>query len=151
MPAYLDRAPERHTWTFSGSPVTQLVVDSASVRLQAWTLDATVELRLESPFRFTDAERGRVDVDPAAAVQVAPMLALLGVGLRRMILRRDGELVVEFASGALIEAAPDAGYEAYEVQVDGPGGRTAYLAMPGGAPLWGEDGDGRGDDGERRG
>jgi hypothetical protein len=110
----------------AGCMVTRFVIDDAlSLALHAPDREAT--LRIDGEGRLEQAGAVHAfspDTDPRA---LGPVLALLHERVAVVVVGTDGELALEFASGARLRALPDEHNVAWSVQVAG-GGSAACLA-----------------------
>ena len=132
----LDSTPDRHRWTFAGHRVTQVAVELDGARLQSWALDASLDVRLGTAFTVRLADGTERSIDPHHPEQVAPLLTLLTRTIETLIVARSGTLVVSFSDGTEIRAASHPTIPAFEVQGGGALEGLAYVAVPGGGPLW---------------
>lgn len=137
MPAYLTETPEKHEWAISDHPVTSLIVDPSSVRLQAWTLQGMFELRFGVPFLLTPPEGTALEIDPERPQTVAPLLDLIGREVMRVHMTRSGSLVVELETGVRLTVEAHDRFEAWEAEFSGPFGDRGYLCRVGGGSPWG--------------
>ena len=119
MTAELHDAGDRHEWTLSGHRVTQLCVELASVRLHAWSLQASLDIRIAAPFTLREADGVDRDLDPRAPEQLAPLLTLVGRELTALVVDRQGMLTLALSDGTTLRAESRARPEAFEVQGGG--------------------------------
>ena len=136
MSATLDESHERHIWTLSGHRVTQVCVDPDSCRLQAWSLQASLEIRFGVPFQLVLADASSREIDPEAPEQVAPLLTAIGREVLRLTVTRSGSLELRLSDGSVISVDSHPRYEAFEVVGGGALEGMAYLATPGGGSPW---------------
>lgn len=136
MSASLEETFDRHAWTFENQPVTQLCVHRASCRLESWTLQAMLEIRLNAPFRFSLPDGTSRTIDPEATEQVAPLLTLIGRAVAYMTVTRVGSLEVGFGDGSVLSAESHPRYEAFQVNGGGALEGLQYLARSGGGAPW---------------
>ena len=134
MSATLEELPGEHRWTFAGHRVTQLVVELRSIRLLAWSLQASLELRVSAPFTLAHADGTERRVDPVASEQLGPLLTLVGRELRGLAVTRAGALRAEFGDGTSFDVHPRR--DAFEVQGGGALEGVHYVAGPDGAAAW---------------
>ena len=137
MSASLDQSPDRHRWTLKGHRVTQFCADLGSARLQSWSLQSSLEIRLAVPFALAHADGIVREVDPDEPERLAPLLSLLGREIVELVVTHTGALSVAFSDGTTISVESHPRYEAFEVQGGGELEGLAYLAGPGGGPPWG--------------
>ena len=130
------RSNDQEQWLLGGRRVTQVIVDPASVRLQAWTLDGAVDVRLGAPFEL-ELSTGRLQLDPEAPAQLGPILALISMPLHSLTAYRTGALLVQFAGVITLRVEPHPAFEAWEVCGSGEFSELSYLAAPGGGSPWG--------------
>lgn len=136
MTATLDQSPDAHSWRFDGHRITQLCVDIGSVRLQSWSLQASLEVRVSVPFLLGEAGMATRAIDPGEPEELAPLLTLVGRTLDALRVTRTGAMTILFSDGTEIEVASHDRYEAFEVQGGGALEGVGYLARPGGgSPL----------------
>ncbi len=69
---------------------------------------------IETPFVFT-TEDSIQNLDPLAPITLAPILALLGQIMTRVVIEEDGVLTVEFENKTRIEVHPHDQFEAWQV------------------------------------
>jgi Family of unknown function (DUF6188) len=121
----------------TGYRLTQLVVDRASVRIDAWMLAAALEVRFGAPFRVRWASGEATELDPERPRELAPLLGLIGAELGSLTVTRVGTLSLALADGTRLEVESHSVYEAFEVRGSGALERVGYLASPGGGSPWG--------------
>ena len=137
MSATLDESYDRHAWTLKGHRLTQLCVDPGSCRLQSWSTDSTLEIRLGVPFELRLADGSAREIDPEAPEQIAPLLTVIHREIVHLIVSRTGSLEVQLGDGSVISVDSHADYEAFEVDGTGELESLNYLANPGGGSPWG--------------
>lgn len=138
MTAELDRTPERHRWTLGGQRVTQLSVDLTSVRLHAWSLQASLDVRLSAPFELRQADGESRLADPRAPEQLAPLLTLVGRALETITVEAEGRLTVALSDGTVLTAEAHPRVEAFDVRGGGALEGLEYRVPPGGGVPWEE-------------
>lgn len=136
MTADFSELPDRHIWTLHDHRVTQMAVELGAVRLVTWTLDASVDLRLETPFTLRQADGVERLTDPDEPEQLAPLLTLVGRWIETVTVTQRAELLATFSDGTVIYAGPDTRYEAWQVQGGGALEGVSYVARPGGGVPW---------------
>jgi hypothetical protein len=136
MTASLDESSDQHTWTFNGQPVTQVCLDRSSCRLESWSLHASLEIRLRSPFRLALPDGTSREIDPEAPEQVAPMLTLVDREVLRMTVTRTASLEIDFGDGSILSTAVHHRNEAFEINGGGALEGMRYVARPGGGVPW---------------
>ena len=136
MQASLIESQDEHHWVLLDHRVTQLVVDTRSLRLQTWSLDGSTELRLAAPFALRSAAGGERTLDPVETLALAPTLALLRRRVASLTVTRAGELTVEFGDGSALVARPSPRTDAWELQGGGALEGMAYRCPPGGGMEW---------------
>ena len=136
MQASLIESPDEHHWVLLDHRVTQLAVDTRSLRLQTWSLDGSTELRVAAAFTLRSAGGGARTLDPVETLALAPALALLRRRLTSLTISRAGELTAEFGDGTALLVAPDPRVEAWEVQGGGTLEGMAYRCPAGGGLAW---------------
>jgi hypothetical protein len=135
--AHLTDSGDAQTWDLAGYRVTQLVIDTASVRVEAWTLAAALEVRFGAPFRVLRPGGEGVDLDPARSRELAPLLEFVGVELASLTVTRAGALSLALVDGTRLQVASHPVYEAFEARGSGALEHVGYLASPGGGSPWG--------------
>ena len=131
----LTESPDEHRWELTGHRVAQLSVDPSAVRLLSWSLHSSLDVRIAAPFVLLQADGERRGIDPVASEEVAPLLTLVGRGMRSLTVTREGALTLHFGEGTTIECAPSRRREAFQVQGGGALEGVAYVAgSPGGVP-----------------
>ena len=133
----LKRSFDQHTWTFGDVRVSQLVLDPGSIRLIAWHLNGSADIRLFTPFEFVEPDGSKREVDPEQAEQVAPLLTLVQLSITGIEVTRAGSLQIAFGDGSSIGIEPHSKYEAWEANGEGALKELAYLCGPGGGSPWG--------------
>jgi hypothetical protein len=136
MQASLIESDDEHHWILLDHQVTQLLLDATSLRLQTWSLDASVEIRISAPFTLRTAGGAVRPLDPTDAEQLAPVLALLRRRVRSVTATRRGELSLEFGDGARVEVPPHPRLDAWEVQGGGTLEGLVYRSDAGGGVPW---------------
>ena len=136
MTATLDATPEQHDWIFDGHRITQLTIDTGAVRIATWTLQASAEIRLDTPFRFVEADGTARRIDPDEPEQLAPLLTLVGRAVDQLTVTRAGELEVSFGDGSRLFAWPHPLHVAWHVAGGGALEGMAYQCVPGGGMPW---------------
>jgi hypothetical protein len=136
MTASLDESSDRHTWTFSNQPVTQVCLDRSSCRLESWSLHASLEIRLRTPFRLALPDGMSREIDPEAPETVAPILTLVDRQLLRMAVTRSASLEIDFSDGSMLTATAHHRNEAFEINGGGALEGMRYVARPGGGVPW---------------
>jgi len=136
MSATLDDSPEQHLWKFSEHRITQLCIDPSACRLQTWSLNASLEIRIGVPFQLALADGSSRDIDPEAHEQVAPLLTLMGRELLQLTVTRAGSLDVRFSDGTTLAVDSHPRYEAFEVIGAGALEGMQYHASRGGGSPW---------------
>ena len=137
MTARVSETPNEHRWTLEGHRITQLSLDLTSFRFLTWTLDASAEVRLASPFTFREPDGVERIIDPEEPEQVSPLLSLLGRNIDVLVATRQGELTLAFGDGSSLRALPHPRTDAWEVQGGGALEGMAYRCAPGGGVPWG--------------
>ena len=115
MTAELHDAGDRHEWTLAGHRVTQLCVELASVRLHAWSLQASLDIRIATSFTACEADGIDRVLDPRAPEQLAPLLTLVGRELTALVVDRQGTVTLAFSDGTTVRADSRGRAEAFEV------------------------------------
>jgi hypothetical protein len=136
MAAELEDLEDQHAWTFSDHRVTQFCVEMTSCRLQSWSLQESLEVRLASPFELTLADGSMRRIDPTAHEQLAPLLTLVGRALMQLVVSRSGDLELRLSDGTLIETRTRATRANFEVNGAGALEGMSYIAGGSGGPLW---------------
>ena len=136
MTATLDATPEQHSWSFEGHRITQLTIDPGAVRIATWTLQASAEIRLDTPFRFVEADGTARRIDPDEPEQLAPLLTLVGRAVEQLTVTRAGELEASFGDGSRLFAWPHPLHVAWHVAGGGALEGMAYQCVPGGGMPW---------------
>lgn len=135
--AYLLKSDDPRTWDLTGYRATQLRFDAESFRVEAWTLSATFDVRIGTPFQFTDVNGVTIELDPENSLSLAPLLALVGNELQSLTVTRIGGLTLQFADGARLVVSSHPAFEAWEVRGGGALEHVGYLASPGSGSPWG--------------
>lgn len=131
--ASLIESSDEHHWVLLDHRITQLMVGTTAIRLQSWSLEGSLEIRLGAPFGLRLGKGSMRTLDPSDAPALAPMLALLGRPLRAVTISRGGDLTLDFGAGATIVAPAHARLDAWEVQGAGALEGVAYACGPAGA------------------
>jgi hypothetical protein len=119
MTAELHDAGDRHEWTLAGHRVTQLCVELASVRLHAWSLQASLDIRIATAMTVREADGIDRVLDPRAPEQLAPLLTLVGRELTALTVDRQGVLTLALSDGTSLRVESRTRPEAFEVQGGG--------------------------------
>ena len=134
MRATLLQSTDEHHWMLLDHRVTQLVFDVRSLRIQTWSLDSSVEIRVAGPFSFVSPRGGERRLEPAQTEGLAPVLAILRRPVQSLTIARSGELVVELGDGAALRVPPAA--DAWEVVGAGSMEGMSYRSRPDGRAPW---------------
>lgn len=134
MQASLLESPDEHHLVLLDTRVAQLALDGRSLRLQTWSLDASVEIRIGAPFALRTGGGAPRMLDPSAPESLAPVLALLRTTVRGLTMTRDGELAVAFGEGAELRVRGREG--AWELQGAGALEGLAYRSGAAGEAPW---------------
>lgn len=135
MTASLIESPDEHHLVLLDTRVTQLSADARALRLQTWSLEASLEIRIGAPFTLRLGEGATRALDPELPESLAPTLALLQRPVRSLTMTVAGELVVVVGDGELRVRA-HARRDAWEVQGAGALEGLLYRAVPGGGAPW---------------
>lgn len=136
MRASLIESADEHHWVLLEHRVTQLLFDAASLRLQTWALDGSVELRVAAPFTLGQPGGNARTLDPAETTTLTPTLGLLRRRLASLTITGTGQLTAEFDSGLLLSVEPASRGEAWELQGGGTLEGMAYRSPAGGGVPW---------------
>jgi hypothetical protein len=134
MRTSLIESPDEHHWVLLDYRIAQLAADASSVRLLAWSLEASLELRLASPFVLHTSAGGERRLDPEQPETLAPLLALLRRPLSSLTITRAGELTLRLGDGTTLAAPASARRDAWDVSGGGALEGMAYRAAGGGPP-----------------
>lgn len=134
--ATLIESGDEHHWVLLDHRVTQLVIDTTSVRLQSWSLDSSMEIRLAGPFVLRQPSGAERTLDPAATEGLAPVLALLRRLVQSITVTRDGNLTIELGDGLALVARAPGRADAWEIQGGGALEGMGYRAPPQGGAAW---------------
>jgi hypothetical protein len=135
MTASLIESPDEHHLVLLDTRLTQLAVDARELRLQTWSLDASLDIRIAAPFTLRTGEGAPRTLDPQAPETLAPALALLQRPVRSLTMTVGGELVVVVGDGEL-RVRPHGLRGAWEVQGAGALEGLLYRSAPGGGAPW---------------
>ena len=135
MQASLIQSADEHHWVLLDHQLTQLALDVRSLRLQTWSLDASIDLRLVAPFALRTAAGAERTLDPAETLTLAPVLALLRRRVASVTVAKGGELTLQFGDGTALVARPSPRLDAWELVGGGTLEGMAYRCPPGGA-MW---------------
>jgi hypothetical protein len=134
--AHESKHSDRREWTFSEAIVTEVRFDAAGLRLEIWTSESELSIRLASRIQYTHP-RGEVTLNPGQTTSLGPLLSLLGLSLISAAVFRTGSLSLCFTQGHTVLIDPDPQFEAWEAQGTGIAKRFRYLCGPGGGSPWG--------------
>lgn len=114
-----------HAWQ-----ITRCMIDYG-VTLEAADGDHWIRFRLGSDFVFTSSdERLLIDLGSNSPTAVCPVLKVLHKNIGEAKAFKDGTLRIEFADGAVITAAPDDRFEAWEISSEHQ--EITIVSLPGG-------------------
>lgn len=136
MKASLIESPDEHHWVLLEHRITQLTFDAASLRVQSWALDSSVDVRVAAPFTLRQPSGAARVLDPSQTETLAPVLALLRRPLRALTVTVRGELTVEFVDGSAVQVEASGREAAWEVQGGGALEGMSYRAPVGGGVPW---------------
>jgi len=137
MNAELRESFDQHEWQLRDVRVTQLILDPGSVRIVAWQLNGSADIRLGAPFVYAEADGREREIDPEQTGQVAPLLSLVHRSIDLITVHRSGTLLLRFGDGSSIRIDPHPQFEAWEARGKGAFEELAYLCNPGGGSPWG--------------
>ena len=137
MNAELIETADEHRWELRDFRVTQLHVDLSSFRVETWTLEGSLEIRLSVPFHYREADGHDRRIDPEEPERLAPLLSILGSYITTIVVARSGNLLVQLADGSEIQAASHPRFEAWELTGGGTLEGISYQASPGRGSPWG--------------
>ncbi len=135
MISQLIESPDEHHWVLLDHRITEVAAETRTFRVQTWSLDGSIDLRVTAPCALRLPSGVRRDLDPAAPETLAPLLGLVGVGVRSLTITREGRLSLALVTDATLELPPSTRAEAWSVQGGGVLEGMAYEAA-GGGPLW---------------
>lgn len=115
MNAQLIQHDDEHHLVLLDHRVTQLVIEARALRLQSWSLDGSLEVRLEVPFTWRAPSGATRTLDPEHTEQLAPALGWMRRVVRSITVTRAGELTLEFGDRTAVVAAPHPRAGAWEV------------------------------------
>jgi hypothetical protein len=134
MQASLIESEDEHHWVLLEHRVTEISLSRKVVRLRTWSLDASVEISLSSPFQLR-LESGAVKtLDAARPESLSPLLGYLGAAVQSITVARDGEMTVELGGGAVIETSLDPRLVSWELLGGGVLEGMSYRGAPGQNP-----------------
>src|SRR5215217_5988159 len=142
MSASVEHSDDKHVWTFTAHRVTQLHIAAGGWRLESWSLHDWFEVKVNVPFRLTLADGSHTDLDPATPTLAAPLLALIGREIVRLVVTLAGSLDVSLSNGARLVVASHPRRQAFEVNGGGALEGMEYVARVGGGLVWGVGGRG---------
>jgi hypothetical protein len=137
MGAQLSESENEHTWNFGGRAVTLLVIDRTGFRFHCWTLNGDLQVRFDSPFKFSAPDGREWNIEPEQPPTLAPLLELVQTGVSQIVIRRSGEVAISFSDGASIRSGRHSDYDAWAIQGEGEVGEISYECTAGGGSPWG--------------
>lgn len=132
MPASLIPSPDEHHWVLLDHRITQLVLDTQSLRFQSWSLDGSTEVRIAGVFTLRQPGGAARELDPSDTVTLAPLLAIVRRRLASLTIARDGELTVDIEGGMALVVPASRRTDAWEVQGGGVLEGLSYRCLAGG-------------------
>lgn len=135
MLSQLISTDDEHHWVLLDHAVAQLAIERRAFRLQTWSLDGSIELRVGAPCVLVVGSGTRRELVPTAPETLAPLLALVGATVRSLTVTREPRLVVEFADESVLELV-GAGTDAWTVQGGGVLEGMAYRSPERGLAPW---------------
>ena len=136
MPFHFEASTDHQTWRFNGYEITQVCVDAAGVRLQAWTSTGGLDVRIGGPFALRTAG-GEMQFDAERPRELGPVFGLLRLPLHSLTALRSGALELRLGNEQTVAVEPDPTYEAWEAYGTGELAKLGYLCGPGGGSPWG--------------
>jgi hypothetical protein len=118
MTAELRDLGDRHEWALTEHRVTQFAVELSAVRLHAWSMQASLEVRITSPFTIREADGSERTAEPGEPEQLAPLLTLVGRYLELVTVGRDA-LELALSDGTTLHVPGRRQQDAFEVQGGG--------------------------------
>lgn len=131
MHSSLIESDDEHHWVLLDHRLTELSITRRAVRVRTWSLDGSVELSLSAPFRVRLASGAVRTLDPSRPESATPLLPMVGKEVQSLTVSRSGDVVMEFADGVMIEAAPDARAVSWELLGGGVMEGVSYRCAPG--------------------
>lgn len=105
MPSQLIETPNEHHLVLLDHRVTQVAAELRAFRVQTWSLDGSLELRVGTRAALRLPSGARRELDPVLPETLAPLLSLVGFGVRDLTVTRDGTLVLSFGERGALELA----------------------------------------------
>lgn len=134
MHASLIESPDEHHWVLLDHRVSELSISPRTVRVRTWSLDGSLELSLSGDFRLRLASGATRALAAGRTDALAPLLAVVGRGVQAVTVGRNGQVVMDLADGAAIEAGPDPRVVSWEMVGGGILEGLAYRCAPGTTP-----------------
>lgn len=132
MPASLIPSSDEHHWVLLDHRVTQLTLDTQSLRFQSWSLDGSTEVRIAGPFRLTQPAGAERQLDPADTTTLAPVLGIVRRRLTSLTISSDGELTAALDGGMALVVPVSRRTDAWEVQGGGALEGLSYRCLASG-------------------
>ena len=136
MPAQLIESETEHHLVLLDHRVTQLAVERRAFRVQTWSLDGSVELRIATRCAFVLPSGARRELDPLAPESLAPLLGIVGAAVHDLTVTRDGMLTLSLGERGELELASSGRDDAWLVAGGGMLEGLAYHAATGGRAPW---------------
>jgi hypothetical protein len=91
-----------------------------------------LKVSIGTPCRLTTGDGRSVPLRPDDAATLAPILSLFNAEVDGLTAGKRGDLVVQFRSGARLEAGPDDSFESWEIGISAGGVGSLLICSPGG-------------------
>lgn len=136
MPSQLIESAAEHHLVLLDHRVTQLAVELRSFRVQTWSLEGSLELRVATRCALVLPSGARRELDPAAPETLSPLLGLVGARVHDLTVTRDGALSLSLGERGALELAPGGREDSWTVAGGGVLEGIAYHAVSGDRAPW---------------
>jgi len=132
MPASLIPSSDEHHLVLLDHRITELTLDTRSLRFQSWSLDGSTEVRIAGPFALRQGAGVERQLDPADTTTLGPVLAIVRRRLTSLTIASDGELTATLDGGMALVVPPSRRTDAWEVQGGGALEGLSYRSLASG-------------------
>ncbi len=134
MDAQLIDTDDEHHWVLIDYRVAEVVAGTGWVAVRVWSLGGSFDVRVATTCALVLPSGARRELRPDNADSLAPLLALVGVGVRSLTTTRAGTTTVAFGDDSALELTRSGRPEAWEIEGGGVLEGMSYDAVGTGTP-----------------
>ncbi len=134
MDAQLIDTADEHHWVLIDYRVSEVVAGAGWFAVRVWSIGGSFEARVTTSCALVLSSGVRRDLRPDNAESLAPLLALVGVGVRSLTTTRNGPTTVAFGDDSVLELTRSGRAQAWEIEGGGVLEGMSYDASGTGTP-----------------